>query len=93
MTPAEAVAATVKPKRRPKHVCTIRERRTSLGLTLRHVTEATGINLGHLSGIEHGQGLPSLPYAFALARFFGCTVEELWPNHATITVGGNANAV
>ena len=39
---------------------------------------ALGVSRQTVNSIETGKWLPSLPLAMALARFFGCGVEEVF---------------
>lgn len=64
----------------PVIVCRLRERREALGLSLREVAEAMGdITHAALGMWEVGECRPALTNAYRIARFFGCTVYELWP--------------
>lgn len=81
MSPAEKLA-----KRKPKSDwkrgaqvwwCGLREIRERLGLSLREVSKATGVNLSTLSRVEHGEEL-TLNNAVALSKFFGVGIEALW---------------
>lgn len=85
-SPAERMAAhksrkpTAPAGRKVVWVCRIREVRTGLKppLSLRDVEKGTGLDSGHVSQIENGTEL-TLGNARVLAKFFGKTVEELWP--------------
>lgn len=93
MTPAEKLSATFSPNgspRRPRPqsplpppvwVCSIRERRKSLRLTLREVAEAVGLSFGAVRNIESGCDL-RLTTARRLMDFFGASSEALWPELA-----------
>jgi putative transcriptional regulator len=50
------------------------ERRLSQG----QLAEALGVSRQTVNAIETGRYLPSLPLAFAIARFFGRPIEELF---------------
>jgi len=50
------------------------ERRLSQG----QLAEALGVSRQTVNAIEIGRYLPSLPLAFAIARFFGRPIEELF---------------
>lgn len=83
MTPAEKIAASKPPRNgrviRPRvWDCKLKDARKALRLTLKDVSEATGINPGTVHLIEHGTDL-HLTTARTLAAFFGKTVEALWP--------------
>jgi putative transcriptional regulator len=56
----------------------VRERRSERGLSQGALGEAVGVSRQTINAIEQGRYLPSLPLAFALARFFGATVEDLF---------------
>lgn len=84
MTPAERIAATKKPHKAkplpacPVLVCTIRSVRQSLRLSLRDVAKATNLAIANIHRVERG-GDVQLTTARALAKFYGKTLEELWP--------------
>ncbi len=59
-------------------MCQISNLRSNLGLTLRDIEEKTGVSSAVLSTIEHGTD-PQLTTARTIARFFGKTVEDIWP--------------
>jgi DNA-binding XRE family transcriptional regulator len=61
----------------PKWKCSIRKRRTVLGLHLTEVAKAVGLSDGVVSLLERGRDV-RLTTAKRLADFFGCTIEELW---------------
>lgn len=50
------------------------QRRLSQG----QLAEALGVSRQTVNAIETGRYLPSLPLAFAIARFFGRPIEELF---------------
>lgn len=56
----------------------VREMRTSRGLSQADLGEAVGVSRQTVIAIERGRYMPSLPLAFALARFFSTTVDELF---------------
>ena len=56
----------------------VRELRTARGLRQEDLAKALGVSRQTVNAIETGRYLPSLPLAFALARFFGRPVEELF---------------
>ena len=56
----------------------VRELRTQRGLSQADLGDAVGVSRQTVIAIERGRYLPSLPLAFALARFFATTVEELF---------------
>jgi transcriptional regulator with XRE-family HTH domain len=47
------------------------EARAQRGLTLKQVSEGTGLSIGFLSDIEHGRGKPSIDTVRTLAAFYG----------------------
>jgi putative transcriptional regulator len=56
----------------------VRERRGERGLSQGALGQAVGVSRQTINAIEQGRYLPSLPLAFALARYFGATVEDLF---------------
>jgi putative transcriptional regulator len=56
----------------------VRDRRTARGLRQEDLAKALGVSRQTVNAIETGRYLPSLPLAFALARFFGIPVEDLF---------------
>jgi putative transcriptional regulator len=56
----------------------VRELRTDRGLRQEDLAKALKVSRQTVNAIETGRYLPSLPLAFALARFFGKRVEELF---------------
>jgi putative transcriptional regulator len=56
----------------------VRELRTSRQLSQAELGEALGVSRQTINSIETGRYTPSLPLAFALARFFGKTAEEVF---------------
>ena len=56
----------------------IRARRGERGLSQGALGAAVGVSRQTINAIEQGRYLPSLPLAFALARFFGAAVEDLF---------------
>jgi putative transcriptional regulator len=56
----------------------VRSRRQALGLTQQELGDAVGVSRQTIISIEAGKYLPSLPLAFAIARYFETTVEEVW---------------
>lgn len=90
MTPAEQLAKSKQRKRSPRNtvaprrpiwVCRLREMREALNLSLRDVADAVGMSNPGLWAVEHG-GETSLTTATKLAEFFGCTIQDLWPERA-----------
>ena len=56
----------------------VRELRTDRGLRQEDLARALKVSRQTVNAIETGRYLPSLPLAFALARYFGKPVEELF---------------
>jgi putative transcriptional regulator len=56
----------------------VRDRRLAAGLTQAQLGDAVDVSRQTINAIEVGKYLPSLPLAFALARFFRVRVEELF---------------
>ena len=64
---------------RNKHQTSLRRMRLSHGLKLADVAEQTGIDIPRLSMLETGVQNPSDEAARALAKFYGTTVDALFP--------------
>ena len=56
----------------------VREQRTQQGLSQAELAAALGVSRQTVISIEGGRYLPSLPLAFAIARFFGLTVDKMF---------------
>ena len=56
----------------------VRALRTERGLRQEDLARALKVSRQTVNAIETGRYLPSLPLAFALARYFGKRVEELF---------------
>ena len=56
----------------------VRERRAERGLSQGDLGKVLGVSRQTINAIETGRYLPSLPLAFAIARFFGRPIEELF---------------
>lgn len=56
----------------------VRALRESRGLTQKDLSLQVGVSRQAINAIETGKYDPSIRLAFALARFFGKTVEELF---------------
>ena len=56
----------------------VRELRTSQGLSQGELAAELDVSRQTIISIEKGRYVPSLPLAFALARFFGKGVEEVF---------------
>lgn len=51
--------------------------RTQRGLTVRQLGELLGVDHSHITKIERGENIPSLPLALKIADFFGVSVDQL----------------
>ena len=56
----------------------VRQLRTERGLSQAQLAAAMQVSRQTINSIEQERYTPSLPLAFALARFFGTTVEEVF---------------
>jgi putative transcriptional regulator len=56
----------------------VRELRGVFGLSQAELGDALGVSRQTINSIENGRYLPSLPLAFALARYFDTTVEDVF---------------
>lgn len=56
----------------------VRERRNERAISQAALAESLGVSRQTINAIETGRYLPSLPLAFALARFFDTTIEHLF---------------
>lgn len=56
----------------------VKAQRTARGLSQAALGDAVDVSRQTINAIETGRYLPSLPLAFALARFFGLQVEDLF---------------
>lgn len=56
----------------------MRELRLARGLSQAELAESLDVSRQTINSIEKGRYLPSLPLAFALARFFARPVEEVF---------------
>jgi putative transcriptional regulator len=56
----------------------VRELRSSIGLSQSELAAAVDVSRQTIISIEKGRYVPSLPLAFALARYFGKSVEEVF---------------
>lgn len=61
--------------------CKLGEKRFALNLTLRDIEAGADVSSAVLCAIEHGTD-PQLTTARRIAKFFGCSVEEMWPELA-----------
>ena len=56
----------------------MRRLRTERGLSQAELGSLLGVSRQTINAIEKGRYTPSLPLALALARHFGCQVEEMF---------------
>ena len=56
----------------------VRERRLARGLSQAELATVVSVSRQTINSIETGKYIPSLPLALALARYFECTVEEVF---------------
>jgi putative transcriptional regulator len=56
----------------------VQEQRTRLGMSQAALATALGVSRQTVISIESGRYLPSLPLAFAIARFFDLTVDKMF---------------
>ncbi|WOI53706.1 helix-turn-helix transcriptional regulator [Parvularcula sp. LCG005] len=56
----------------------LKEWRTERGLSQQALADALGVSRQTVISIEKGRYDPSLPLAFAIARVFGCQIEDLF---------------
>lgn len=102
MTPAEKMSKGKTPhavpwgqrqeKRRPRvHTPRLKERRLALGLTQREVAAGCGVSDPIICEAERGREI-LLTTALKIARFFGATIEELWPTKVLNGTGKKAGA-
>jgi putative transcriptional regulator len=60
----------------------VRQLRESRGLSQGQLAEELRVSRQTINAIETGRYLPSLPLAFAIARFFGRRIEEIFHDDA-----------
>lgn len=56
----------------------LKEIRKEKNITLRELSEMTGISKTHLNSIERNEKMPSLKIAVIIAKSLSVTVEELY---------------
>jgi putative transcriptional regulator len=61
----------------------LRRRRTQSGWSQNDLAERLGVSRQTVNAIENGRYDPSLPLAFAIARLFGCKIEDVFDDEAT----------
>jgi putative transcriptional regulator len=59
----------------------VRELRENRGLSQGQLAQELRVSRQTVNAIETGKYLPSLPLAFALARFFGRPIEEVFSDN------------
>lgn len=55
----------------------LRACRSARNLTQEQVAAATGVSVGTIKNCENGNNMPGLDVVFALARFYGVSIEKL----------------
>ena len=60
----------------------VRRLREIQGLSQGHLAVALHVSRQTINAIETGRYLPSLPLAFAIARYFGRPIEEVFHDNA-----------
>ncbi len=58
----------------------VRTLRGGAGLSQADLADLLGVSRQTINAIESGRWTPSLPLAFAIARHFGCLIEEVFHN-------------
>ena len=56
----------------------VRERRLARDISQAELAKVVSVSRQTINSIETGKYIPSLPLALALARYFECTVEEVF---------------
>lgn len=56
--------------------------RKKLNLGLKELSDYVGVSERHLSFIENGRRMPSLPVAKKIADFLQCTIEDIFFNES-----------
>jgi putative transcriptional regulator len=62
----------------------MRQLRESRGLSQGQLAAELRVSRQTVNAIETGRYLPSLPLAFAIARFFGLPIEEIFHDDQTV---------
>ena len=62
----------------PSMPARVREQRTQRDMSQGELAQALGVSRQTVISIESGRYLPSLPLAFAIARFFDLTVDKMF---------------
>ncbi|NIE62527.1 helix-turn-helix transcriptional regulator [Burkholderia sp. Ax-1719] len=61
----------------------LRRLRTENGWSQNDLAEQLGVSRQTVNAIENGRYDPSLPLAFAIARLFGCKIEDIFDDGAS----------
>lgn len=56
----------------------VKKFRKEAGLTQEYFAEAMGVSRQTINSIERGKYIPSLPLALRIARFFKCSMDEMF---------------
>ncbi len=56
----------------------LRRLRTQRGLTLKQISDGTGLSISTLHAIEKQEREPTLTSAFKLAHYYGLPVADIW---------------
>jgi len=56
----------------------IREFRKRAGFTQEELADALGVSRQTIISIERGRYVPSLPLALKIAKFFGCSTDDMF---------------
>jgi len=67
------------------------EFRTKNMLKQKDLAKVAGVTVSHISYIEKGERLPSLPVASKLANFFNVSIEDLFPQYKIEKVKETSN--
>jgi len=78
---ANTTKATRRARARPRYADAeaVRRKRAEAGLSQAQLAAKTGVTQPHISAIERGASSPSVDVLHALARAFGCKVQDLMP--------------
>jgi len=55
----------------------LRTLRTGRGLTVRQLGDILGVNHSHITKIEKGENIPSIPLALKIANLFDISIDQL----------------
>lgn len=83
LSPAEKLAAAKQKSPAPDAPTELARRRRKIGLHQDDVGAEVGLPGSTLKGFEDGKRMPSLTTAFALADFYGTTVDKLFRDRMT----------